>query len=204
MDKKAIIIFLKYPELGRAKTRLAATIGDENALTIYKELLNHTHEITKNLEADKFLFYDKVSENKMPWDEHSYFTAYQKESDLGGRMLDAFEQVFNKGYSKVLIVGSDCYELNQNIIEQAFLQLETSDVVIGPAKDGGYYLLGLKSLVKEIFMDVAWSTETVFATTEKILQKLSLKLSLTPTLSDIDTIEDLPETLRELINYSEN
>ncbi|MBK0382479.1 TIGR04282 family arsenosugar biosynthesis glycosyltransferase [Pedobacter sp. SD-b] len=199
MSKKAIIIFLKYPELGRSKTRLAATVGNENALKVYKELLNHTNLITKNLNCDKFLFYDKVSSNKMPWGDDIYQTAYQKESDLGGRMEDAFEQLFLKGYESVLIVGSDCYELDQTIIENAFEMLKSKDVVIGPAKDGGYYLLGLNKMVKPIFSDVAWSTEKVYDDTVKILKSLNIQHATTPVLSDIDVFEDLPPELKLLI-----
>lgn len=199
MNKKAIIIFLKYPELGRCKTRLAATVGNDNALKVYKELLNHTHLITKNLKCDKFLFYDKVSSNKMPWGDDIYQTAYQKESDLGERMEDAFEQLFLKGYESVLIIGSDCYELNQNVIENAFDKLKSKNVVIGPAKDGGYYLLGLNKMVKSIFYDVAWSTENVYADTVKILDFLNIEHDTTPTLSDIDVFEDLPDNLKLLI-----
>ncbi|OAQ38133.1 hypothetical protein A5893_15125 [Pedobacter psychrophilus] len=200
MNKEAIIIFLKYPELGRSKTRLAATIGNENALKVYKELLNHTNLITKDLNCDKFLFYDKMSSNKVPWGDEIYHTAYQKESDLGGRMEDAFEQLFNKGYKRVLIVGSDCYELDQNVIENAFEKLKDKNVVIGPAKDGGYYLLGLSEMIKPIFSDVEWSTENVYSDTVKILESLNINHDTTATLSDIDVFEDLPEELKLLIS----
>jgi rSAM/selenodomain-associated transferase 1 len=200
MNKEAIIIFLKYPELGRSKTRLAATIGDENALKVYKELLSHTNLITKDLNFDKFLFYDKVSSNKMPWGDDIYHTAYQKQSDLGGRMEDAFEQLFKKGYERVLIIGSDCYELEQNVIKSAFEKLKDKQVVIGPAKDGGYYLLGLSKMIKSIFNDVAWSTENVYSDTVKILNSLNIQHDTTPTLSDIDVFDDLPDKLKLLIS----
>jgi rSAM/selenodomain-associated transferase 1 len=200
MNKEAIIIFLKYPELGRSKTRLAATVGDENALKVYKELLLHTNLITKDLNFDKFIFYDKVSSNKMPWGDGLYQTAYQKESDLGGRMEDAFEQLFKRGYERVLIIGSDCYELDQNVIKNAFEKLKDKQVVIGPAKDGGYYLLGLSKMVKPIFNDVSWSTENVYSETVKILNSLNIEHDTTPTLSDIDVFDDLTDKLKLLIS----
>ncbi len=199
MNKEAIIIFLKYPELGRSKTRLAATVGDVNALKVYKELLNHTNLITKDLNADKFLFYDKVSENKMPWGDKAYLTAYQKESDLGGRMQDAFSQLFTKGYERVLIIGSDCYELNQSVIEDSFGALINNDVVIGPAKDGGYYLLGLTKMIPELFTNVAWSTNEVFKTTVSVLEDLNVGYHVGLELSDIDSIEDLPGELKNIL-----
>ncbi|MFC5282134.1 TIGR04282 family arsenosugar biosynthesis glycosyltransferase [Pedobacter alpinus] len=199
MSKEAVIIFLKYPELGRSKTRLAASVGNEKALKVYIELLNHTNLITKNLKSDKYLFYDKVSENKIAWGEPIYQTAYQKESDLGGRMQDAFEQLFKKGYERILIIGSDCYELNQEIIEQAFQLLKSTEVVIGPAKDGGYYMLGLTKMVQELFTDVAWSTDEVYTTTTRVLENLNITYATTPTLSDIDIIDDLPKDLLKLV-----
>ena len=198
--KAALIIFLKYPELGRSKTRLAKDIGNENALKVYIELLEHTQLISKQLKIDKYLFYDKVTANKMPWGDDIYHTAYQIESDLGGRMQNAFEQLFLKGYDRVVIIGSDCYELTQEIIEQAFELLNTSDAVIGPAKDGGYYLLGLRKLIPQLFSDVAWSTDEVFSATVKTLENLNISYSTTPILSDIDTIEDLTQELKLLIS----
>ena len=198
--KSALIIFLKYPELGRSKTRLAKDIGNENALKVYIELLNHTQLISKQLKIDKYLFYDKVTANKMLWGDEIYQTAYQIESDLGGRMENAFEQLFLKGYDRVVIIGSDCYELTQDVIEQAFELLNTSDAVVGPAKDGGYYLLGLRKLIPQLFSDVAWSTDEVFSATVKTLENLNLTYSTTPILSDIDTIEDLTPKLKLLIS----
>jgi rSAM/selenodomain-associated transferase 1 len=199
MSKQAIIIFLKFPELGRSKTRLAATIGNENTLKVYKELLDHTHLITKELNYDKYLFYDKVTSNKMPWGDDIYQTAYQVESDLGGRMQHAFSQLFEKGYERIVIIGSDCYDLSQEIIEEAFEKLKKKDVVIGPAKDGGYYLLGLKKLIPQLFTDVAWSTDEVFSATTKALDFLSIGYDTTAVLSDIDVYDDLPEKLKLLI-----
>ncbi|WP_017259161.1 TIGR04282 family arsenosugar biosynthesis glycosyltransferase [Pedobacter arcticus] len=200
MNKEAIIIFLKYPELGRSKTRLASTVGNKNALKVYQELLNHTNLITKNLNADKFLFYDKVSENKMPWGDEIYFSAYQKESDLGGRMQDAFTQVLSKGYERVLIIGSDCYELSQRDIEDSFQSLKTKDAVIGPAKDGGYYLLGLNKMIPQLFSDIAWSTNEVYRTTVNVLENLRISYHVGITLSDIDTIDDLPDELKNILD----
>jgi rSAM/selenodomain-associated transferase 1 len=200
MQKKAIIIFLKYPELGRSKTRLAATVGDGNALKIYRELLEHTHQITKDLNCDRFLFYDKESGNKMDWDDNKYAHLIQVESDLGGRMKNAFADIFNKGYQNVIIIGSDCYELSETTLNDAFELLNQNDAVIGPAKDGGYYLLGLNQLINSLFENVAWSTDQVLPATIKVLEERNFSYATTTPLSDIDVYEDLPEKLRELID----
>ena len=200
MQQQAIIIFLKYPELGRSKTRLAATVGDENALKIYRQLLEHTHQITKELDCDCFLFYDKESINKMDWEQEKYTHLVQVESDLGGRMKNAFADVFAKGYQSVIIIGSDCYELSLATLKHAFKLLKHNDAVIGPAKDGGYYLLGLNQLIDSLFENVAWSTDQVLPSTIKVLEDSNFQYATTITLSDVDVYEDLPESLRALID----
>ncbi|WP_304068613.1 TIGR04282 family arsenosugar biosynthesis glycosyltransferase [Pedobacter glucosidilyticus] len=198
-SKEALIIFLKYPELGRAKTRLAASIGNEKALKVYIELLNNTNLITRNLKIDKFLYYDKVSEKKLDWKEGNYTHAYQIESDLGGRMAQAFEDIFNKGYEQVIIMGSDCYDLSSHIIEEAFKTLQNHDVVLGPAKDGGYYLIGLSKMNKQLFTEIEWSTEQVLKSTVQKCKAANLSYHLLKTLSDIDTVEDLTPHLKHII-----
>ena len=104
-------------------------------------------------------------------------------------MADAFEQLL-KTATKVLIIGSDCYQLNSNIIEQAFLQLDTHDIVLGTATDGGYYLLGMKQMHHLLFINKQWSTNTVANSTLADCEKLGLRYYLLPTLSDIDTYQD--------------
>lgn len=195
---RALIIFLKYPELGRCKTRLAETIGDENALKIYKKLLSHSHQITKDLPVDKFLYFDTQTDKNLEW-EGNYKIAYQKQTDLGGRMEQAFADLFGQAYYKVIIIGSDCIELKTEIINDAYRQLNHYDVVIGPAKDGGYYLLGLNNPTPELFKNIEWSTNTVLADTIKTIQNLGLTYSFMPVLSDIDIEEDLTQELRDEI-----
>jgi rSAM/selenodomain-associated transferase 1 len=192
---RALIIFLKYPELGRCKTRLAKTIGDENALKIYNKLLSHNHQITKDLPVDKFLYFDKDTGKTLDW-EADYKNAYQKQTDLGGRMEQAFTEIFEKEYFKVIIIGTDCIELKTEIINDAYRQLNHFDVVIGPAKDGGYYLLGLNNPVPQLFQNIEWSTNTVLSDTIKTIQNLGLTYSFMPVLSDIDVEDDLNEELR--------
>ncbi len=197
--KKALIIFLKYPELGRAKTRLAKSIGNEKTLKVYIELLNYTKLITNKLGLDIFLYYDKVTAKHLDWERENTYNAVQFEGDLGERMEHAFDDVFKMGYQEVVIIGSDCYELTEQIINEAFALLNLYDVVFGPAKDGGYYLLGLRKLVKPLFQNMQWSTENVLKDALQVVEKEHLKAGLLPVLSDIDTIEDLPSKLKYLI-----
>jgi uncharacterized protein len=193
--RQALIIFVRDAVLGKVKTRLAASLGNEAALSIYKKLLQHTLEITQAVQADKFVFYaDAVVEQDM-WKQQHYYKSQQHNGELGERMLKAFEQVCNKGYSKVCIIGSDCYELSSQIITEALDKLDDNAIVIGPAKDGGYYLLGMNQLYREVFDNKNWSTSTLFADTIKTIEDLNLRYSILPTLSDVDEATDVPERL---------
>lgn len=191
--KKAIILFTKNPELGKVKTRLAKTIGDEKALAIYKKLLNHTQEIVEQLDVDKFVFYSDLIINDDQWNNANYHKMVQHHGDLGERMATAFKEVFALNYQSVCIIGSDCYELSSAVIEEAFLKLENDNAVIGPTFDGGYYLLGMNKLHPELFQNKNWSTETVYSDTVNDFKELSLSYSNLIKLSDIDEEKDLPQ-----------
>jgi uncharacterized protein len=189
MNNNALIIFTRNPELGKVKTRLAATIGNEKALIVYQDLLRHTMNATKKLSCDKFVFYDQNIVDNDIWDDNIYNKKLQNGSDLGIRMKNAFETLLNLGYKKCIIIGSDLFDLEQEHIDFAFQKLENSNVVIGPAEDGGYYLLGLKNIIPKIFVNKTWGTNTVLVETLKNLENYSIHFL--ETLNDIDTEEDL-------------
>lgn len=192
MNKQALIIFVKNPELGKVKTRLAADVGDQRALEIYLSLLEHTMNVSKQASCDRYIFYSSHIDQNDLFSESSFHKLVQKQDpSLGERMLSAFEQVFNLGHEQVLIVGSDCLEISASLIDQAFEELSNSDCVIGPALDGGYYLLGLKELNSELFRNKSWSTESLLEETQQDLQRLHKTCKLLPKLSDIDTLDDL-------------
>jgi len=186
----ALLIFIKNPMLGKAKTRLAATVGDEEALRIYKELLRHTREVTTAVDAQRYLFYCHFIDINDDWKANDFQKRLQINGDLGSKMADGFRTVFQAHHQKVVIVGSDCASLTPEIVRQAFVQLDSTDFVIGPADDGGYYLLGMKTLTEQVFQNIEWSTEQVFSSTVKIINALNKTYSLLPTLSDIDYEED--------------
>lgn len=190
--KTALIVFVRHPELGKVKTRLASTIGDEAALTIYQRLLAHTLSIAKSSAADKFIFYAGELIEPDMWTAERFFKHKQADGDLGYRMREAFKTVFFAGYERVMIIGSDCYELTADIIGRGFQDLESKDIVIGPANDGGYYLLGMKQLHPQLFADKAWSTNTVFEETIKTMKELALTYNALPALNDVDEEKDLP------------
>ncbi len=190
-EKNLLLIFTRNPELGKCKTRLAATIGDQAALEIYKFLLQHTITITKNLKVDKEVHYSvKIRDNDL-WSSEIYTKKQQVGDDLGQRMEHAFEEGFANGYQNIIIIGSDMYDLTQKDIENAFLALASHEYVIGPAEDGGYYLFGMKSLNSQVFKNKIWGTETVLRDTLKNIQNKNLKLL--EERNDIDYDEDIKD-----------
>jgi len=188
--KQALIIFVKQPVAGKVKTRLAKTVGDVTALEIYKELLQHTHDITQLLRFDKYVFYaDAIAGNDI-WEYTIYQKRTQAGNDLGARMQAAFEELFSKGYQHICIIGSDCYELTNVVIQQAFNALEQYDAVIGPSADGGYYLLGLARMQPLLFINIQWSTCKVLEQTIGACITANYSHVLLPILHDIDNEED--------------
>ncbi len=193
-SKSCLLVFTKNPILGKVKTRLAKTVGEERALVIYKALLAHTLGITEGLPCHKKVFYTDFI------DENDFWKGYQKnlqaEGDLGDKMKAAFAQAFQEGYEQVVIIGSDCFELTTQDIEKAFEALQSSQVVIGSAPDGGYYLLGMTYLIPQIFEQKKWSTADVFPSTLADLKQLNIEPVLLPQRNDVDEWEDLPEHWR--------
>ncbi len=189
MSRNLLLIFTRNPELGKVKTRLAKGVGEENALEIYKTLLEHTRDVVQQVDCTKRVGYSVMVRDNDIWDTE-YFEKFEQEGDdLGVRMYNAFAKAYTDGYEKVLIVGSDLFDLRPKHIEDAFIALENNDAVIGPAQDGGYYLLGMSTLVKEVFYNKQWGGETVFEATMKDFE--SHKVHKLEVLNDIDFAEDL-------------
>ncbi|MEP5341711.1 MAG: TIGR04282 family arsenosugar biosynthesis glycosyltransferase [Algibacter sp.] len=189
MSKNLIITFVRNPELGKVKSRLAKSIGEVSALDVYKILLKHTEHVLHNLDCDKAVYYSvKIREHDI-WDPEIYQKHKQEGEDLGVRMQNAFKNGFLSGYEKIIIVGSDLYDLSPEIINKAFNELDNHDSVIGPAEDGGYYLLGMKTLHPSVFNVKNWGTNTVYKQT--ISHLANHNMYVLEILNDIDTIEDL-------------
>ena len=186
---KVLLIFTRNPELGKVKTRLAGGVGDASALEIYKFLLQHTVSITQNLSVDKQVFYSEKIRASDYWDENTFSKKLQHGDDLGARMQKAFSTAFASGYKKAIIIGSDMYDLSQKDLEEAFSALDDHDFVVGPAEDGGYYLLGMTFLKPELFSNKTWGTETVLKDTLADLSSESVKLL--ETRNDVDYYEDI-------------
>lgn len=191
-NKQLLLIFTKNTIPGTVKTRLAKDIGDTKALEVYEYLLAYTQQITQNLPAtDKVVYYSHYIEANDLWSNDYYQKLVQQGEDLGGRMNNAFVEGFDQGYTSTVIIGSDCIEITQEIIQEAFEALKVNDFVIGPARDGGYYLLGMNQLYSSVFQNKTWSTDTVFQDTMRDLESISSKIYQLPQLSDVDTVQDL-------------
>ncbi|MEM9887395.1 MAG: TIGR04282 family arsenosugar biosynthesis glycosyltransferase [Bacteroidota bacterium] len=187
--QQTLLIFIKNPELGKAKTRIAQAVGDEKALQIYLELLAHTRKVAKAVNANRHLYYSRFIDESDEWTRQDFQKFLQSKGTLGTRMAQAFQTAFQTS-EKVLIIGSDCASLSTEIVTKAFDALDRHDFVLGPATDGGYYLLGMKKFQPSVFEAIAWSTAQVFPTTIQRIEALEQSYFLLPELSDIDHWED--------------
>lgn len=199
----SIILFVKYPEDGKVKTRLAETIGNKKAVRIYSLLAKNVVENIQRLKSTyKYIFYSEESEKEKikNWIKGSFFYASQKGNGLGERMSNAFRVVFGHGAKKALIVGTDIPDLSTEIIEEAIRKLDQYDVVIGPSPDGGYYLLGMKKFYKGLFENIQYSTDSVFNDTIGKIKNENLTFDVIESSEDIDTEHELKNWLKSSQN----
>ena len=182
---KRVVVFVKNPVEGQVKTRLAAQIGSEAALKIYNQLLKHTAQVCQHLPYAVYYSY-KVLKN----DDFKTPSKYvQQGANLGDRMRNALQEGFSMGYTHQVLIGSDLPRLSYALLMQAFEQLAKHEIVLGPAEDGGYYLIGMQAPFREVFNKIDWSTNRVLSQT--LQQCKPYKYDLLDTLTDIDTEEDL-------------
>lgn len=188
-QENLLMIFSRNPELGKCKTRLAASIGDEAALEIYIFLLRHTAEIARNANAEKTVYFsEKIGPGDI-WDESYFRKDVQEGPDLGMRMANAFIKGFRDGYRRIIVIGSDMFDLHTPDLDLAFKKLEEHDFVLGPALDGGYYLLGMTRFEAGIFQGKDWGTDSVLEATLADLE--GKNYFLLPAKNDVDVLEDI-------------
>ncbi len=201
MERSVILLFIKYPEPGKVKTRFAAEAGQDAALVLYRLLVDRVMKIVTRCQypfricfspataGDAFAFWLGPDHRYQP----------QQGGDLGERMKTAFQKVFSEGVERALLIGSDVPGLGPEIVEEAFQVLDDCDVVIGPARDGGYYMIGFtaSSFKPEVFDKIPWSTNAVYAATCRIMKAAELRIHCLPLLRDIDTLQDLKEYILE-------
>lgn len=189
MSTAALIIFAKNMVKGKVKTRLAATIGDEAAMQVYQKLVAYTAGVTSRLPCHKYVYFDAFIQEEELW--KNYFKKLQQGYTLGDKMNNALQACFQNNYKSVVIIGTDCPQLTNSILSSAFNELNNYDVVLGPAADGGYYLIGMKEMHSQLFTNMQWSTANVCNETINRCKSLSLTYKLLPVLHDVDEEKDL-------------
>lgn len=201
---EVLLLFVRYPEAGRVKTRLAKSVGPQEAARIYQKLaetnLKAIHPLTRQ-GVEIVIFFDppEREEAVKHWLQGPYQYVSQGEGGLGERITHGFEKSFLRGMKKVVILGSDTLNLRTEILQQAYEALTSSDLVLGPAKDGGYYLIGLRRPEPRLFQDIPWSTSRVLALTRLRAEELGLSYTLLEELEDLDEIERREDSTRWLM-----
>ncbi len=194
--KERLIIFTRYPEPGKTKTRLIPVLGKEGAAMLQRQMTESTlaevKKVSRFYPLSMEVHFAGGNEQLMQdWLGSSIIYRRQTEGDIGCRMASAFQESFEAGIDSIVLIGIDCPDLNAQLMVQAFQALDRHDLVIGPARDGGYYLIGLRRFVPELFIGISWSTNEVLQQTQNIIQRLELAVAYLPLLSDIDRPEDL-------------
>lgn len=194
--RQRLILFTRYPEPGRTKTRLIPHLGLEGATLLHRQLVQHTLTQVRQLPAKASIAieirYTGATHAQMQsWlgDEWNY--QRQADGDLGDRMADALAAAFAEGSQAVVIIGTDCPGLDAVGLAVAFQQLQQADLVLGPATDGGYYLIGMRRSIPALFQGIAWGTDQVLSQTLSIAAALHLRVAQLMPLTDIDRPEDL-------------
>jgi uncharacterized protein len=202
--ERALIVFVKYPEPGRVKTRLAADIGADEAARIYSRLaLRQIGEAVAATDAPPFVFFDPAErdgevEQWLAEYDGRIALAAQMEGSLGERMHAAFRRIFSRNETRrAVIIGTDCPGLDAARIGEAFVALDAHDLVLGPAADGGYYLLGMRTLLPWVFEGMPWSTDRVLSATLDAAAAHGTRVGLLGELRDVDTVADLKALLPE-------
>lgn len=192
-----MLVFVRAPQPGRVKTRLAASIGDQAALGIYRRLAEHTlREAAAVADEDVAVRVHHTpagaGDAVRAWLGAGPVYLPQADGDLGARMEDAFTRAFAEGAERVVIVGSDLPDVSAALLRRAFALLDAHPAVLGPARDGGYYLLGLTRMVPGIFDGIAWSTPEVLAATLARFRAAGIEPAMLEELTDVDEVEDMP------------
>ena len=195
--EESLIIFTRYPEPGKTKTRLISSLGAEGAANLQRQMTEHTLSNARKLQSNRavaieVLFAGGNLTLMRDWLGTDLIYRPQASGDLGWRMARSLATSFGDNATRAVIIGTDCPSLSVEIMATAFDRLLAADLVLGPAVDGGYYLIGLRRLVPELFTNISWGTAEVFRQTVKLAQQLNLAVACLPQLADVDRPEDLP------------
>ena len=204
---ETLIIFSRYPEPGKTKTRMIPALGAEGAAQLQREMTEHTLNTAKRLLSDRNIkieihFVGGNAELMRQWLGQDLQCIPQAVGDLGDKMRSGFDRAFGLNTQRVVTIGIDCPDIDPTILNDAFDSLRTQDLVLGSAEDGGYYLIGLNHSVPQLFSNIDWGTERVLTQTKKIAEELDLQIHYLPTLSDVDRPEDLSIWQKHNFNYT--
>lgn len=186
-----LVMFAKYPEMGKVKTRLSKDIGEEKAVAVYSKILSKLVSTHKGQNYDFKIAFSPDSKEGSFKEMFSVDLILQSSGNIGDRMRAVFYSMLDK-YDKVVVIGSDTPNISSSDIEEAFLRLDNADAVVGPAVDGGYYLIGMKEFT-DFFSGITWSTSSVFEDTTELIVEFHQKYELLEEKRDIDTADDLKE-----------
>lgn len=202
LKRDHLLLFTKHPVPGFAKTRLISSQGPRGAAEISQRLTEHTVTTVRKLKLlhstlCTYIYF--ANPGKVPptatevWlrPNDDEVLLPQVHGSLGDRLISAFSQAFDKGATKVVVIGTDTPNLTADILQAAYNALDSVDVVIGPALDGGYYLLGMKKMYPTLFKNIPWSTASVCADTVAAALELQLTVKKLQQLRDIDDLDDL-------------
>jgi hypothetical protein len=191
MSKNLLAVFVKNLIPGTVKTRLAEDIGMDMAMEVYKELVSYTSEVTDKIKTDKAVYYSEYVELWDFFNDEKYTKHVQQGNELGQRMLNAFYDAFEEEYDKMVLIGSDIPDISKKIIEEAFEKLDDHDLVVGPAEDGGYYLIGAKHAVPSLFEGKEYGHDKVLEELLAEADNIGMKTAKVQTLFDLDTKADM-------------
>lgn len=193
--KERIIVFTRYPEPGKTKTRLIPALGAEQAAALQRQMTEHTLTEVRKLQSGPISVEVRFAGGDLSlmvqWLGTAVVCKPQGEGDLGMRMARSLLSAFEDGVSRAVVIGTDCPGLNAWLLNQTFELLHLSDLVLGPALDGGYYLIALRSFIPELFVKIDWGTDEVLQQTIAIAGQLNLSVAYLPELADVDRPEDL-------------
>lgn len=196
MPRTRLIVFVRAPRAGTVKTRLAEAVGPEAACEAYRRLVQAVLRQVSSLPNVELRYApDDAAAEIAPWLRAGWVARSQGPGGLGQRLETAFAEAFASGHQRVVVIGSDCPEVTGRDIKAAESFLADHDLVIGPARDGGYWLIGLRAPQPRLFQNISWSTAAVLSETLEIARSANLRVQLLRSLADIDTEKEWREYL---------
>jgi rSAM/selenodomain-associated transferase 1 len=194
-ERATVVLFVRSPERGKVKSRLASAMGQDSALELYRAFVLDIVGMLRRGDVPLTIAFHPADSGKVliSWLGENFAYIPQRGEDLGKRMENAFTDSFSRGFGRVVLIGSDIPDLTSAVMDEAFSSLEENDAVIGPAADGGYYLIGFKASTfsPEIFHNIPWGTGSVFGVTMKMFGDRGLRVHVLPAWDDVDTLDDL-------------